>query len=99
VQGLKQEIEHLASLEYAGLVNPRSVEELAGLSKKYQQTFRRLVTAFRERGHEIWGLEGKWEQTILKLEVVLDQFQDPNLQNDLLDLRRTQQDFLHMGQE
>ncbi len=99
LQGLDQEIERLASLEHAALVNPRSVEELAGLSKKYQQTFRRLITAFWERGHDIWGLEGKWEQTILKLEVLLAQFQDPILQYDLLELRRAQQDFLLVGQE
>jgi hypothetical protein len=98
-QKLDQEIEHLASLEYASLLNPGAVEELAGLSKKYQQTFRRLVTAFRERGYDIWGLEGKLEQSILKLEAVLAQFQDPNLQNDLLELRRAQQDYLHLGQE
>jgi len=99
LQALEQEIGHLASLEHAGLVNPRSVEELTGLSKRYRQSFHRLVTAFRERGHEIWGLEGKWEQTILKLEVVLAQFQDPTLQFDLLELRRAQQDYLHLGQE
>jgi PAS domain S-box-containing protein len=99
MQELHQEIEHLAALEYVGMIDPRSVEELAGLSKKYQQIFLRLVMAFRERGHEIWGLEGNWEQTILKLEVVLAQFQDTRLQNDLLELRRAQQDFLLVGQE
>ena len=72
LQRLDHEIEHLASLARAGLENPRSVEELAGLSKKYHQTFHDLIKAFRERGHEIWGLEGKWEQTILKLEVSLN---------------------------
>jgi PAS domain S-box-containing protein len=99
MQGLDREIDRLASFEHRGSVNPRSVEELAGLSKKYQQTFHRLVRAFRERGHDIWGLEGKWEQTILKVEVVLAQFQDPILQYDLLELRRAQQDFLLVGQE
>ena len=99
LQELDREIEHLAWLEYAGMAKSRSVEDLIELSKKYQRTFRRLVAAFRERGHEIWGLEGKWEQTILKLEVVLSQFQEPILQKDLLELRRAQQDFLLVGQE
>ena len=71
--------------------------QLAAEIDSYSGSFRKFVSAYREKGHRDWGVEGAWRKVIHQMEQRLPDMNDIALQVDLLQLRRNEKDYLLRG--
>jgi hypothetical protein len=93
---LSQELEGLRGM--AGGRQKVLATELAALVKVYQDSFVKLVAAYREKGYKDWGVEGEWRNAIHDVEQQLPKGGNGPVLVDYLQLRRDEKDYLLRGE-
>jgi methyl-accepting chemotaxis protein WspA len=84
-----------------GVASGRQREMMTGLPalvKAYEDSFLKLVAAYRERGYKDWGVEGQWRNAIHDVEQHLPKGDTGPLLVDYLQLRRDEKDYLLRGE-
>jgi methyl-accepting chemotaxis protein WspA len=93
---LSQELEGLRGM--AGGRQKVLATELAALVKVYEDSFVKLVAAYREKGYKDWGVEGEWRNAIHDVEQHLPKGGNGPVLVDYLQLRRDEKDYLLRGE-
>ncbi|HYW83286.1 MAG TPA: methyl-accepting chemotaxis protein, partial [Spirochaetia bacterium] len=72
----------------------QTIGDLRGAVDGYNQSFAKLVAAYRERGFADWGAEGDWRTAAHDIESRLSPVGNPALTISLLSVRRHEKDYL-----
>jgi PAS domain S-box-containing protein len=92
----REEIMELIRLSSGGA--RKSAESLLRLVDEYNVLIYTMVAAYRERGFKDWGLLGQWRLAIHDFERSVAAMNRSDLQENLLQLRRHEKDYLLRGE-
>ena len=81
-------------LEALHQVKKQSTDDLRSAVAVYDQSFTKLVAAYRSRGFADWGAEGQWRAAAHDIEDTLSRMKSPALEISLLSMRRHEKDYL-----
>jgi methyl-accepting chemotaxis protein WspA len=94
---VSEELERLRGM--AGGRQEALMAEVPTLLKTYDDTFLKLVAAYREKGYKDWGVEGEWRKAIHDVEAQIPKQGNGAVQVDYLQLRRDEKDYLLRGED
>ncbi len=74
--------------------NPQTITDLRTAVVGYNESFAKLVSAYRKLGFAEWGAEGDWRLAARDIESRLEGTRNPSLTIALLTMRRSEKDYL-----
>ena len=75
------------------------VRSLLKLVDAYSDIFTEMVQSYGQRGFKDWGYLGQWRRAIHDVENSILRMNRPDLQEDLLQMRRLEKDYLLRGED
>ncbi|HTP58878.1 MAG TPA: methyl-accepting chemotaxis protein, partial [Spirochaetia bacterium] len=94
-RGLMKAIDSLDSLHQ--VKNPQIISDLRTAVVGYNESFGKLVAAYRKLGYGQWGAEGDLRAAARDIEARADGLRNPAITIDLLSVRKAEKDYLLMA--